>query len=131
MRRGRRENRGGREGRLFSSHFRFLFSFHIRRVPRDLAQGAPASARSRARVVMVLLLDDFAFLDTKGVEGIKRFSVGQYNFRLCRDPSLLTGIVTHDFHIAERGQYACEEIKDGFPSANQCVLAARWIERSP
>ena len=38
-------------------------------------RGPPTSARSRARVVVVLLLDDFAFLDMKGIEDVKRFSV--------------------------------------------------------
>src|SRR5262245_1501371 len=80
---------------------------------------------------MVLLLDDFTVLDMKGIEDVKRFSVCERNFPLRGDPSGLTCIVTHHFHAAERGQYACEEIKDCFPSANQCALAARWIERSP
>jgi len=32
---------------------------------------------------VVLLLDDFAFLEMKGIEDVKRFSVCQRNFRLC------------------------------------------------
>lgn len=67
---------------------------------------------------MVLLLDDFAFLEMKGIEDGERFSVCERNSRLCGDPSSLTSKVTHHFHTAERGQYACEEIQDGFPSAN-------------
>ena len=80
---------------------------------------------------MVLLLGDYAFLEMKGVEGVERFSVCERNFRLCGDPSSIASTVTHHFHTAERGQYAGEEIQDGFPSANQCAFAARWIERCP
>ena len=78
----------------------------------------PGSTSGRARVVVVLLLDDFAFLEMKGIEDGERFSVCERNSRLCGDPSSLTSKVTHHFHTAERGQYACEEIQDGFPSAN-------------
>jgi len=72
---------------------------------------------------VVLLLADFGFLDMKGIEDVRRFSVCQRHVRLCGDPSSLTGIVTHHFHTAERGQDACEEIKDGLRPANEGALA--------
>src|SRR5215468_3890809 len=79
----------------------------------------PTSTRGRARVVVVLLLEDFALLNIKGIEDVKSFSVCQRNLRLCGNPSRLTGIVAHHFHAAERGQNTCEEIKDRAPPANQ------------
>ena len=89
------------------------------------------STRSRARVVMVLLLDDFAFADVKGIQDVKRLPVCERNFRLCRDPSRLTCIVPHHFDAAERRQNARKEIQDGSSSADQRALTARWIERGP
>ena len=80
---------------------------------------------------MVLLLDDLASLHMKGIEDVKRFSVCERYFSLCGDPSLLTCIVTHYVHPAERRQNAREEIQDGAPPADQRVLATRWIEWSP
>src|SRR5262245_13060797 len=96
-----------------------------------LATPGPASARSRARVVVVLLLDDFAFLHMKGIGDVKRFSVCEPYFRLCGDPSLLTSIVAHHFDAAKRWQNAREELQNGFPPTDQRDLAARWIEGSP
>jgi hypothetical protein len=79
---------------------------------------------------VILLFDDFASLNKKGIEDVQSFAVRQRNLRLCCYPPSLTSIVPHHFYISECGQYCCEEIHDRFPPANRCAFAARWIERS-
>jgi len=62
---------------------------------------------------VVLLLDDFAFLNMKSIEDVKRFSVGERYFRLRGDPSRLTCIVTQHFHAAAERRQKLRKAQEG------------------